>query len=891
MTDSVTTTCAYCGVGCGIQAEIIDAKARKVKISGQSDHPANFGRLCSKGISLGDTLGLEGRLLHPEINGQRVSWEQALDEVATRLQQIIADHGPESVAMYLSGQLLTEDYYIANKLMKGFIGSANVDTNSRLCMSSSVAGHKRAFGSDTVPGCYEDLELADLIILTGSNTAWCHPIVFQRIKAAKKQRPTLKVVVIDPRQTATCEIADIHLPLKSGSDDWLFSGLLAYLARMDSIDYEYLEASTEGFGATLKKAKATTPTIMDAARECGLKENDVANFYDLYRKTSKTVTVYSQGINQSSSGTDKVNAIINCHLATGRIGQPGMGPFSLTGQPNAMGGREVGGLANQLAAHMDFSAEDIDRVQRFWQAPNIVDKPGLKAVDLFDSVASGKIRAIWIMGTNPAVSMPDARKIHEALSRCDTVIVSDCIQHTDTTDYANILLPATGWGEKEGTVTNSERCISRQRRLLPSAGEARHDWQIIRDVAIRMGFAGAFDFSSSHAIFKEHAALSGFENSRDARLRDFDISALANISSSDFDTFEPVSWPISSSKPKGMTRLFSDGIFYTPSGKARLVPVEPQNLQTKLSEAFPLVLNTGRIRDQWHTMTRTGLAPQLNQHIAEPYCEVHPKDAALFGLQDQDLASITSSQGEMIARVQISSELQPGNLFIPMHWTAQLSGSGRVGPLVNAITDPVSGQPESKHTPVSVGPFPAQWHGFAYSRRELQVEGIDYWVKIKGKHFYRYELANTAPIRDYSDWCKQLIRADQSIASPEEQWLEYYDQGAGKYRAACYLGDQLISCLFIGPDCQLPDRSWLSQLFNTDSLTQQDRMSLLAGVPMNANAGGGKTICACFAVGESTIRKAISNEQLSTVEAIGDHLNAGTNCGSCIPELQKILAG
>ncbi|WP_020409361.1 nitrate reductase [Hahella ganghwensis] len=890
---NIHTTCAYCGVGCGITAQVIDTDTRQVEIKGQSDHPANFGRLCSKGTALADTLGPENRLLHPIVDGQETSWNSALDQVSSRLAKVIDQHGPDAIAFYLSGQLLTEDYYVANKLMKGFIGSANVDTNSRLCMSSSVVGHKRAFGTDTVPGNYEDLEQADLILLTGSNTAWCHPIIFQRIKAAKKQRPEMKVVVIDPRRTATCDIADLFLPINPGSDAFLFNGLLAYLSRLGAINYEFLENHTEGFGAAIKAANETAGDIVTVARQCGIRESEVATLFDWFRRTEKSVSVYSQGINQSSSGSDKVNAIINCHLATGRIGKPGMGPFSLTGQPNAMGGREVGGLANQLAAHMDFAPEDIARVGRFWHAPNMVSQPGLKAVELFEAVADGTIKAIWIMGTNPAVSLPNANRVAQALSRCDTVIVSDCIHQTDTAEYANILLPALGWGEKDGTVTNSERRISRQRALLPPMGDAKPDWWALCEVAKRMGFGQEFNYQSSRDIFAEHAALSGFENSMEGTLRDFNISALKGISRQQYEQLAPFQWPLAGSgdSDKGLTettgtpRLFADGQFFTPNRKARLLPITPTLPQASLSEEYPLVLNTGRIRDQWHTMTRTGLAPQLNQHIAEPFCEIHPSDADRIHAPQDSLVQVQSRYGEMLARVQITENLQPGQVFVPMHWTGQLSSAGRMGTLVNPITDPYSGQPESKHTPVNVKPFAANWYGFVFSRQPLAVEGIAYWVKVVGRNFYRYELAGDAPIADIGNWSRHLLLS----GIENEEWQEYSDPSAGKYRSAAFVNGQLTSCLFISPTNQLPERSWLASLFEADHLTDQDRLGLLAGIPMNSAANTGKTVCACFGVGEKTIRTTIEEKQLSSVEAIGQCLNAGTNCGSCIPELQALL--
>ncbi|MDO9306607.1 MAG: molybdopterin-dependent oxidoreductase, partial [Mesorhizobium sp.] len=495
----------------------------------------------------------------------------ALDLVAAKFSEAITQHGPDAVAFYISGQLLTEDYYVANKLMKGFIGSGNIDTNSRLCMASSVAGHRRAFGEDIVPGAYEDFDEADLVVLTGSNTAWCHPILYQRMLAARKERGT-KIVVIDPRRTATADECDLHLALDPGTDVLLFNGLLAHLARTGSVDRDFIAKSTSGFEETMALAAADAPTIERVALGCGLAAADVRIFYELFAATARIVTVYSQGVNQSAHGTDKVNAIVNCHLATGRIGKPGMGPFSVTGQPNAMGGREVGGLANQLAAHMSFEdPADVDRVARFWRAPNVARRGGLKAVDLFQAAGDGRIKALWIMGTNPAVSMPDAGRVRAALRACDFVAVSD-VARTDTTRYADVMLPAAAWGEKDGTVTNSERRMSRQRPFVPAPGDARPDWRIICDVARRMGFAGAFGFGDPAAIFREHAALSAFEN-EGKRL--FDIGGLAEIDPAAYENLAPRQWP-APKKNRVSDRLFGDALFPTPDGRARLVPVRQE---------------------------------------------------------------------------------------------------------------------------------------------------------------------------------------------------------------------------------------------------------------------------------------------------------------------------
>src|ERR1700710_1916094 len=537
------TTCPYCGVGCGVLAT--PDRSGGAAIAGDPEHPANFGRLCSKGSALGETLGLEERLLYPMIrcskgNMERVAWSDALDHVAHRFQHIIARDGPNAVAFYLSGQLLTEDYYVANKLMKGFIGGGNVDTNSRLCMASTVAGHRRAFGADTVPGCYEDLDEADLLVLVGSNAAWCHPVLFQRMLANKQKRGA-RIVVIDPRRTDTAGDADLFLGLKPGTDTALFSGLLAHLADNGALDREYIAQHTSGFDDALARARSIAGSIGATTLATGLAEADVAAFFQMFRQTPRVVTLYSQGVNQSAQGADKVNAIINCHLATGRIGKPGASPFSLTGQPNAMGGREVGGLANQLAAHMGFTPPDIDRVRRFWKAPRIATHEGLKAVQMFEAIGRGEIKALWVIGTNPAVSLPDADAARAALKKLELFVISENVRSNDTVNAGpHVLLPAQAWGEKSGTVTNSERRGSRQRAFLTPPREAKPGWRGASGGGRRRRFGAAFDFNSAADVFREHAALSGFEN---GGARDFDIGAFEQQSDAAFDTMTPFLWP------------------------------------------------------------------------------------------------------------------------------------------------------------------------------------------------------------------------------------------------------------------------------------------------------------------------------------------------------------
>ena len=666
----IKTTCAYCGVGCGIRATVTGE--RQVWIEGDPDHPANRGKLCSKGTHLGETVGLEGRLLHPMIGKRRASWDKALDLVAKRFRDTIAQHGPDSVAFYVSGQLLTEDYYLANKLMKGFIGSANIDTNSRLCMSSAVVGHIRAFGEDIVPASYEDIDAADLIVLVGSNTAWCHPIVYQRIRA--RCDAGAKLVVIDPRRTETAEHADLHLAIRPGSDVALMNGALAWARAAGIVDEEFLAASVavpEDFWTALEDGS----DLWSVAKTCDVAPADLRRFYELFAATPRTVTLFSQGINQSTTGTDQVNAILNLHLATRRIGKPGAAPFSITGQPNAMGGREVGGLASTLAAHMDFAPENRARVQRFWASPSIAPKPGLKAVDLFRELGQGRIKALWIMAINPAVSMPDAGSVREALATCPFVVVSDVIAETDGSVHAHVRLPAAAWGEKDGTVTNSDRTISRQRALFPLPGEAQPDWWIIKEVGRRMGWKTAFAYDRPAEIWREHCRLSHYEN-HGQRL--FALPGRASGGNAEYDAMQPFRW--------GGTP-FADGRFPTPDGRARLVPVAQKALPEPLRD-WPMMLNTGRYRDHWHTMTRTGLAPKLARHREEPLVEVHPDDAHRLNLTDGGLARVGTPQGTSLYRVAVSPGQRPGELFVPIHWTDKTASGGRTGLLPRPLTDP-----------------------------------------------------------------------------------------------------------------------------------------------------------------------------------------------------------
>jgi assimilatory nitrate reductase catalytic subunit len=877
---AIRTTCPYCGVGCGVLATADNSGG--AAISGDPEHPANFGRLCSKGSALGETLGLEDRLLYPMIRCskgtmERVAWSDALDHVAHRFAHIIARDGPGAVAFYLSGQLLTEDYYVANKLMKGFIGSANVDTNSRLCMASSVAGHRRAFGADTVPGCYEDLDEADLLVLVGSNAAWCHPVLFQRMLANKLERGA-RIVVIDPRRTDTAGDADLFLGLKAGTDTALFSGLLVQLADTGALDHDYIERHTSGFQDALARARSIAGSVAATALATGLSEGDVADFFQMYRNTPRVVTMYSQGVNQSAQGTDKVNAIINCHLATGRIGKPGASPFSLTGQPNAMGGREVGGLANQLAAHMAFTPPEIDRVRRFWQAPRIATHEGLKAVQLFEAIGRGEVKALWVMGTNPAVSLPDADAARAALKKLELFVISENVRSNDTVSAgAHVLLPAQAWGEKSGTVTNSERRISRQRAFLTPAGEAKPDWWIVGEVAKRLGFGAAFDFKSAADVFREHAALSAFENNGG---RDFDIGALQLLSDEAFDELAPVLWPIRLGDIQPQRRFFADGGFFTSDYTARFIAPEIPALRTETTAARPLRLNTGRIRDQWHTMTRSGSSPRLGQHLPEPFVEIHPDDAARSGVADGDFARVITDYGQCTLRVAVSGRQQRGMLFAPIHWSEETAATARVGALVAPFTDPFSGQPENKATPASIVSYEYVFRGFALSRVRLELPPHVWWTRVTVAGGYGYLFADNADLARWQSWLR-------SIAGSE--LAEYKDFGGGVYRAASFAEDRIATCLFIGPARDAGDWDVVKSMFALDALSEDQRRMLLSGKSTDGLESRGPIVCACFGVGRTTICDAIA-AGARTASEIGVQLKAGTNCGSCVPEMKRLIA-
>ncbi|WP_068084581.1 nitrate reductase [Polycladidibacter stylochi] len=881
----VKTTCPYCGVGCGVLASV--QADGTVEIKGDPEHPANYGRLCSKGSALAQTLGTEERLLTPRIYGRKADWNDALDLVARNFSEAIASYGPDSVAFYVSGQLLTEDYYVANKLMKGFIGSANIDTNSRLCMASAVAAHKRAFGADHVPCTYEDLEEADLIVLVGSNLAWCHPVLMRRIEAVRKRKDQ-KLVVIDPRRTASADLADVHLPILPDSDTALFCGLLNYLVANGQCDADFIKGHTEGFEAARAAAKHWDKGAVRKAT--GLSQPQLDAFYALFAAHEKTVSVFSMGINQSSRGTEKAGTIINCHLATGRIGRPGAGPFSMTGQPNAMGGREVGGLANMLAAHMDLENKAHRKlVKTFWDAPKLPQKQGLKAVELFEAVRKGKIKALWIMHTNPVVSMPAAAKVEAALQACPFVVVSDITANTDTARSAHVLLPASAWGEKEGTVTNSERRISRQRSFMSTPGKAMPDFWQLAQVGQRMGFAHAFDYSSPAQIFREHAALSGLQNTlKDGNERDFDISFFEEVSGGNYNELEPFQWPARKQlSDNSNKRSFADGWFYHADGKARFICAAPpedygEPRQKQRQKLFHL--NTGRLRDQWHTMTRSGLSERLCGHLPEPFVALSPADFDGLGLQAGDVVTLSNALGVVRLRALKSDAQKSGEVFVPLHWSDQFASNARIDKLVQPNTCPISGQPSFKHSQVQLKRYEGAVYGFAVSRHRPRVQTVDYAAAVPCTGGWRLEFAHHRHLEKQE--VLHLLGLDKLVAAQLESFSYTSTQGGERFGLS---NSQALQAL-VYSDAQpiAVQRDYIAEHLTQLLPRGLDRHQLLAGQPAGDQPIKGPIVCSCEGVGRYQLEAAIK-DGANSLEALSTCTGAGSNCGSCRTELGRLL--
>jgi assimilatory nitrate reductase catalytic subunit len=891
------STCPYCGVGCGV---IIEHDAERITgVRGDPAHPANFGRLCTKGGTLHLSVtpqALAQRLTQPQLRDAKtlprapVSWAVALDHAADRFAQSIAEHGPDSVAFYISGQLLTEDYYVFNKLAKGLIGTNNVDSNSRLCMSSAVAGYKETLGADAPPCAYADLDHTDCLLIAGSNTAWAHPVLFRRIEDARKARPAMKLIVVDPRRTDTAEAADLHLAILPGTDIALYNAMLHVLLWEDLCDLDYIAAHTEGFAALKALVRDTTPAL--AADLCGVKAEDIVTAARWFGQAPAALSLYCQGLNQSSHGTDNNAAIIHLHLATGKIGRPGCGPFSLTGQPNAMGGREVGGMANLLSAHRDLAnPEHRAEVARLWGVPDVPAQPGLTAVDLFEAVHRGEIKALWIACTNPAQSLPDLTRVHEALARCPFVVLQEVSPHTDTAAFADLLLPAAVWGEKEGTVTNSERSISRVRAAVAAPGAARADWHIASDFAQRlekrMQREGAtlFPYASAESIFNEHRAST--------LGRDLDIGGLSYAL---LDGSGPQQWPMREGDAAGTVRLYRDGVFPTASGRARFKAIAHRPTAESTDARLPLHLNSGRLRDQWHGMSRTGIVPRLFAHAPEPVLEMNGRDMERRGILDGDLVRVKNQRGTLLLRATASSTLRPAQTYLPMHWGGRFMRGLGVNALTPPITDPISRQPELKHAAVQVERFVSGWQLVALRRDDFPGglhPALQSWLD-RFDHATLTLAGREAGVVVLRAWGA----ADSPLPTPEllaelaaamrldaPHALVFNDARRGIAKRALIENDGLVGALLCN---ETRATDWLLDLMVRGGSTQALRQWLFAplAAPPCAGPARGRIVCNCHDVSESEILADFAGGL--DLAALQSKRQCGTSCGSCLPELRRL---
>ena len=892
----IRSTCCYCGTGCGVLIE--SDGSRITGIHGDPEHPANFGRLCTKGRTLPLTVQTTtGRAFHPEMRThrdevrQRVDWDTALDTVAERFAQIVRQHGPDSVAFYLSGQLLTEDYYIFNKLAKGLVGTNNVDTNSRLCMSSAVTGYKLAFGADGPPTSYEDLELADLVLFAGSNAAYAHPVLFRRLEEAKEKRPGTKWIVIDPRRTDTAASADLHLAILPGTDVALFNGMLHHLLWEELLDEDYIAAHTEGFAELKRIVREYTPKL--TAEICGISERDLVTAAEWFGRSKAALSLYCMGLNQSSHGTDKNLALINLHLATGQIGRPGAGPFSLTGQPNAMGGREVGGMATMLAAHRDYAnPEHRAEVARLWGIDSVPDTPGKPAVEMFDAIRDGRIKAVWIACTNPAHSMPDVSLVKEALAKAEFVVVQEAFENTDTVPYADVLLPASSWGEKEGTVTNSERRISRVRAALSAPGEARDDWWIASEVARRMEAylrpqqPSLFPFASPAEVFDEHVKLT--------EGRDLDIGALSYAV---LEQQGPTQWPMPAGAAEGTARLYTDGQFNTPSGKARIHATPYLPVAETTNARYPFHLLTGRLRDQWHGMSRTGRVPQLFEHAPEPALVMNASDADRRGFKVGDYVRVAAKRGALSLPLELSNDLPSGSVFVAMHWNAQMLNSSGANLLTIDAVDPKSFQPELKHAAVRIEKEDLPWRCVAIREGDpaalmAAVQPLLAECRYASASLVGRErpmlVVRAADAAAPADWVERLDAALGMEHSEDTQ--DYCDRGRGVLKRALWATGEAGAVRLAGVRLagETAAREWLLALMSEGGTWTWPRHAVFAprATPPSGGPAPDRTVCNCNNVKESRIVAEIARG--ADIEALKSGLGCGTSCGSCLPELRRL---
>ena len=921
------TTCCYCGTGCGVVAE--SDGTRIVNVRGDESHPSSRGKLCTKGSTLHLTMtpaAQASRARYPGMRHaradprRRATWDEALDHVAGRFAAIIAQHGPDAVAFYVSGQLLTEDYYVFNKLAKGLIGTANVDTNSRLCMSSAVSGYMKTLGADAPPSCYDDIDAAECLFIAGSNTAFAHPVLYRRIEAARERNPALRVIVVDPRRTQTAQAADLHLPILPGTDVALFHGMLHAMLWEDLVDHDWIAAHTEGFDALRDLVRDYSP--QSAAETCGVRAEDIVTAARWFARSKATLSLYCQGLNQSSSGTAKNATLVNLHLATGHIGRPGAGPFSLTGQPNAMGGREVGGLATQLAAHRDLAnPEHRAEIARLWGVDRLPSKRGLTAVEIFEALQDGRVKAVWIACTNPAQSLPDLPRVRAALEAAELVVLQEAYADTETAPFADVLLPATSWGEKEGTVTNSERRISRVRAALPRPWETRHDWEIVCDFARRLearlgpgpsphcGARGdeashpgegrdpitLFPYTTPEQIWNEHRECT--------RGRDLDITGLSYAI---LEARGPQHWPFPEGASEGKARLYEDGRFPTPSGRARFFAERHKPVAEPASARYPLRLITSRLRDQWHGMTRTGTLPALFGHAPEPRLAMAPMDMARRALRSGDLARVESARGALYVMVEQDESLRSGQACLPMHWGKRFLG-GRDSAGTNTVTcparDPVSHQPELKHAAVRVGGVDLPWRLMAFA----QVEEAGMAAAQALMQALQADVAFMSVVPIGRERAGLLIRAAHD-AAPPAQWIDHLDRRLGldgkhvlRYddmrrahsRRIRIDGDRLLAVRLTGDPGAITSGEWLREwLVGARPVTEVRR--LLLSPATHAPSGfvlSGRVVCQCANVCETDIAAALGECEGDTrqrVQALGERLRCGVTCGSCLPELRAL---
>lgn len=896
----IRSVCCYCGTGCGVIIE--SAGDRIVGVRGDPDHPANLGRLCSKGNTLHLASVRTGRATVPLLRESRTvlreptSWENALDVAAGRFAAIIREHGPDAVAFYVSGQLLTEDYYVFNKLARALIGTNNIDSNSRLCMSSAVAAYKATLGSDAQPCSYTDIDLADLLLIAGSNTAFAHPIVFRRIEAARVKNPDLKLIVVDPRRTDTAASAALHLAIAPGSDALLYSAMLHVLLWEGMTDNAFIAAHTNGFNDLRAQLTEFTPGAVAAA--CGLKAEEIVAAARMFGGAKAPLSFWCQGLNQSIHGTANGAALIHLHLATGKIGRPGMGPFSLTGQPNAMGGRETGTMANLLPGHRNI-ADPVDRAElaRLWNIPALPERPGKTAVELFDALADGSIKAVWIACTNPAQSLPDLAKVKQALTKAEFVVVQDAWADTETAAYADLLLPAATWGEKGGTVTNSERRISRVRAAIAPPGEARADWRIARDFALALGekvgsadtAKKLFAFDSPAAIYAEYVATT--------RGRDLDLGGLSHEA---LDRLGPLQWPVVSGK--GTERLYTGHRFAFPDGKAKFIPIDTRLTAESPDARHPFRLLTGRLRDQWHGMSRTGRIPRLYSHEPEPRIQVHPSDLHRRGWADGQLMRVKSRRGEIVLPVAASEEVRPGQAFVAMHWGARSLSHDGVNALTIPAFDPISKQPELKHAALRIEPAALPWRlvalrspGLAADAYETVLawrarlapllDGLDYAaLTLDGRErpLVALRVATAEPLP--AARVEQVARA---LEMPEGACLAYRDPAKSVVKRARIEDERLAGILLAGED---QASNWLRAAMKDGVPIDALRRWIFAPLaePPVATAAPRKVICNCLDVSEADIRKEIAAG--ADLPALQAKLKCGTSCGSCVPEIKRMLA-